>query len=72
MTIATQLMSKLSRLSEDQQRVVLEYVDNLAGDAKKPLVSPYGICADLRFDLPFEEFQKNRQEMWGTGTDEEL
>jgi hypothetical protein len=72
MTTAVQLMSKLSRLTEDQQREVLAYVESLTDATKKPRVNPHGICADLRSDLPFHEFQKNRQEMWGNATDMEL
>ena len=72
MTTAVQLMSKLSRLTEAQQRDVLEYVEKLTEAAKQPLLNPYGSCADLRSDLAFEEFQKNRQEMWGQATDREL
>ena len=75
MTTAIQLMSKLSRLSEDQQRIVLQYVENLVADAKKTPVNPfnpYGFCADLRSDLSLEEFQRNRQEMWGSTSDEEF
>lgn len=71
MTTAVQLMSKLSRLTENQQRAVLEYVEKLAEETKTPPVNPYGSCADLRSDLPFEEFQKNRQAMWGQATDKE-
>lgn len=35
-------------------------------------IDPYGICADIRSDLSFDEFQKNRQELWGNSTDEEI
>jgi hypothetical protein len=31
----------------------------------EPWHGPYGCYADLRTNLSFEEFQKNRQEMWG-------
>ena len=72
MTTAVRLMSKLSQLTEDQQRDVLDYVEKLTGGTKKPLLNPHGSCADLRSDLPFDEFQKNRQEMWGQATDREL
>jgi hypothetical protein len=72
MTTAVRLMSKLSRLTEDQQRSVLDYVEKLTDVAKEPLLNPHGSCADLRSDLPFDEFQKNRQEMWGHASDMEL
>jgi hypothetical protein len=73
MTTAIRLMSKLSRLTEDQQRDVLDYVEKLTtDDTKKPPLNPHGSCADLRSDLPFDEFQKNRQEMWGNATDVEF
>jgi hypothetical protein len=72
MTITGQIITKLTRLTDEQQRRVLEYVERLEGNATKPTVDPYGSCADLRTDLPFEEFQKNRQEMWGDATETEL
>jgi cell division protein FtsX len=65
MTTAVRLMSKLSRLTEDQQRDVLEYVEKLPDVAKVSLLNPHGSCADLRSDLPFDEFQKNREEISG-------
>jgi hypothetical protein len=72
MTTAAQLMSKLSCLTEDQQREVLAYVEKLTDEAKRPRVNPHGICADLRTDLSFHEFQQIRREMWGNATDMEL
>lgn len=72
MTVATQVMLELQSLPEEQQRQVLKYVERLKAEAKKPPVDPYGACADLRTDLPFEEFQKNRWEMWGDATEKEL
>ena len=72
MTIGLSLMSKLSRLSEEQQRVVLEYVEKLGAGTAKGMLDPHGICADLRSDLSWDEFQRNRQEMWGAATDSEL
>jgi hypothetical protein len=71
MTITGQVITKLARLTDEQQRAVLEYVERLESNAKKPALDPYGACADLRTDLPFEEFQKNRQEMWGDATEKE-
>ena len=71
-TIAGQLLTKLYALSEEQRRKVLQYAQQLESQAKKPALDPYGSCADLRTDLPFEEFQKNRQEMWGDATDKEI
>ncbi len=37
--------------------------------AEKHPVDPYGICADIRSDLSFDEFQKNRHELWGSSKD---
>jgi hypothetical protein len=72
MTTMGQLLAKLAQLTEEQQRQVLAYIEHLQGEATKPLFDPYGMCADLRTDLPFEEFKKNRQEMWGNATEMEL
>lgn len=72
MTVAEQVMLKLAALTEEQQRQVLGFIDKLEPRPKQPLADPYGTCADLRTDLPFEEFQKGRQEMWGHATDQEL
>ncbi len=72
MSTALQLMTMVSRLSEDQQRDVLSYAEKLAGGHKTRPVDPHGICADLRCDLSFDEFQKNRQEMWGSATEKEI
>jgi hypothetical protein len=72
MTIATQVYLKLHRLSHEQQIQVLEFVENLEPTPKKPLVDFHGALADARADLSFEEFKKNRQEMWGESTDKDL
>lgn len=71
MTRATRVYLKLNTLSEQQQQEVLEFVENLPVTPKVPLIDPYGTCADLRTNLSFEEFKKNRQEMWGNATDKE-
>ncbi len=72
MTTPMQVVEKLQALSEEQQRCVLEFIEKLEQRPKQTLSDPYGVCADLRMDLPFEEFQKNRKEMWGDATDKEL
>ena len=63
MTTSVQIFSKLSRLNEDQQRDVLAYVDKLTVEITKLSVNLHGICADLRTDLSFDEFQQNRRIM---------
>lgn len=72
MTTAMQVMRKLQALPEEQQRQVLEFIDQLEARPKQPLSDPYGVCTDLRTGLSFEEFRTNRQEMWGDATDKEL
>lgn len=72
MGLAGLVVTKLSALSEEQQRQVLEFIDKLQPPCRQPLQDAYGSCADLRTDLPFEEFQKNRQEMWGDSTEQEI
>ncbi|MBI3469229.1 MAG: hypothetical protein HY000_40005 [Planctomycetes bacterium] len=72
MSMTEQIVTKLSALNEAQQREVLEFIATLECKPKAPLMDPYGMCSDLRTDMPFEEFQENRQEMWGQATNKEL
>jgi hypothetical protein len=68
MTIAEQIQTKLATLPEEQQRQVLELVEDLASRSGGPHRGAYGCCADLRTDLPFAEFKKHRQALWGNST----
>jgi hypothetical protein len=72
MTIAEEVITKLSALTDHQQQKVLEFVQTLTANAKPQLVDGYGLCADLRTDLPLSEFEQNRREMWGDAADKEL
>jgi len=75
MTVTETVIRRFFDLSEDQRYKVLGFIEKLAVNPSvrpKTLPDPYGICADIRTDLSFEEFQQNRQTLWGQSTDEEL
>ena len=63
MTIAGQVLSKLSGLSEDQQRQVLELIETMQPSPRPPLIDPYGMFAG--YDTTEEEIAEARREMWG-------
>jgi hypothetical protein len=68
MTVTETLIRRVFELSEEQKHNVLRFIENLevqSATKAKPLLDPYGICADIRTDLSFEEFQQNRQALWG-------
>jgi hypothetical protein len=75
MSVAELVVQKLQQLPEEQQRQVLAFIEQLPVEtppSHRTIRDPYGSCADLRSDLPLEEFQRNRGEMWGQATDKEL
>lgn len=75
MTVSETLIHKMLTLPEDKRRQVLEFVERLEQESTAPAERRqklYGLCSDVRSDLPFEEFRKVRDEMWGRSTDEEL
>ena len=72
MTVSEHVITRLAVLSEEQRRQVLEFITQLEPPTKTPLIDPYGLFADLRTDLSFEEFKQHRQEMWGHATDGEF
>jgi hypothetical protein len=75
MTVTETVIRRFFDLSEEQRYKVLVFIEKLAvqsANQSEPLKDPYGICADIRTDLSFEEFQQNRQTLWGQSTDEEL
>jgi hypothetical protein len=75
MTVTETLIRRVFDLSEEQKYKVLIFLEKLQAPTSpesKPLLDPYGICADIRTDLSFEEFKKNRQALWGHSTDEEI
>ena len=59
-------------LTEEQKRQVLDLVEQLTHQSVRPSFDLYGTCADLRVNLSFEEFQRNRREMWGNASDQEF
>ncbi len=75
MTVAEAVLNKLRQLPEEQQRQVLVFVEKIEAECAaqgKARSEAYACCADLRTDLPFEVFQENRRQMWGTAGNEEL
>lgn len=63
MTTAMQIMLKLQELPEEQQRLVLEFIDKLPPVSKPPLIDPYGMFAG--HETTEEEIAEARREMWG-------
>jgi len=75
MTVTETVIRRFFDLSEIQRYKVLVFIEKLAvqpANQPKHLKDPYGICADIRTDLSFDEFQQNRQTLWGQSTDGEL
>ena len=73
MTVTETLIRRLFDLSEAEKHKILIFIEKLdiSSPAKrKTLNDPYGICADIRTNLNFEAFQKNRQSLWGQSTND--
>ncbi|HEY7337272.1 MAG TPA: hypothetical protein VH639_20445 [Bryobacteraceae bacterium] len=65
MTIDEAIIEKVRVLPPEKQEIVLRYVSEMAGEARKPFRSPKGILADLDFELTEEDIAEARREMWG-------
>ncbi|MGH7173488.1 MAG: hypothetical protein ACRELF_17050 [Gemmataceae bacterium] len=63
MTTAMQIMLKLQELPEEQQRLVLEFLDKLLPVPKPPRVDLYGLWKG--YNTTEEEIAEARREMWG-------
>ena len=63
MTIATQVILKLQTLPEDQQRQVLEFIEQLPSRPPPARTPLYGLFKG--FDTTEEEIAEARREMWG-------
>jgi hypothetical protein len=63
MTVATQVMLKVQTLPEDQQRQVLEFIEQLPPRSPQPRPPLYGLFKG--FDTTEEEIAEARREMWG-------
>jgi hypothetical protein len=73
MTVTETLIRRVFELSEEKRYKVLIFIYNLrvhSATNANPLPDPYGTCADIRTNLSFEEFQQNRQALWGHSTEE--
>ena len=74
MTIAQTIIKKVLELPADKQLKLLDMVAQLEGGRKShgEYRDVEGILADVPSGLTFNDFQKNRQELWGNSTDHEL
>ncbi len=66
MSLATLLATKWPRLTEAQQRAVLEYIETLAPTHSEPPAAPpslYGLFAG--YETTEEDIAEARREMWG-------
>lgn len=70
MTIATQVMLKLQTLPEEQQRKVLEFIEQLPAGPPQPRTALYGMFRG--FDTTEEEIHEARREMWGNFPREDI
>lgn len=70
------ILDSLRRLSEQQQRSVLNFAEFLSVrlmPTRRPLKSLRGLWSNLSVDLEVSDFSEVRQEMWGEfGEDIEL
>src|SRR5205823_1790555 len=62
MTIATQVLLKLQTLPEDQQRQVLEFIEQMSLRPSPPRTPLYGLFKGC--DTTEEEIAAARREMW--------
>ena len=68
MSLTDELIRRILDLPESRRLDVLHFVDALppqpspAGGQPRKL---YGLCADLRSEATFEDFQQVRREIWG-------
>lgn len=70
MTIATQVVLKLQTLPEEQQRQVLEFIEQLPPAPQQPRIGLYGLFQG--FDTTEEEIAEARREMWGNSPPEDV
>lgn len=66
MTVTETLIQKILELPEARREEVLHFVENLGQKPEREEGRPsqlYGMCADIRSDLTFEDFKKVRQQM---------
>ncbi|MCL2640480.1 MAG: hypothetical protein FWD53_06525 [Phycisphaerales bacterium] len=73
MTLAQTIIQKVLELPADKQLKVLDVVSQLEGrKSQREYRDAEGLLADVPSGLTFDDFQKNRQEMWGSSSDHEL
>ncbi|MFB2978383.1 DUF2281 domain-containing protein [Microseira sp. BLCC-F43] len=67
MNIEQAVLEKLRQLPVDKQQELLDFVEFLYQkmQAKPPLRSVRGLCADLKVDITEEDIALARKEMWG-------
>ena len=76
MTLAETIIKRVLELPADKQLKLLNVVSQLEGEGKEgkgksrgEYRDVEGILADAPSGLTFEDFKKNRQELWGSSTD---
>ena len=63
MSVTELVVRKLSALTDDQQRRVLEFITKLEPKPKQPLLDPFGMFAG--HDTSEQQIAAARREMWG-------
>jgi len=65
-TIEGEIPEKVRTLPPEKQSELLEMANSLSSEsqAKAPLISPKGLWAGLDIDLPADDFDELRREIW--------
>lgn len=74
MSTESSVIEKILSLTPEQQRDVLEYVEQMlqSGSANPPRRSMLGIWADLGVKISEEDIAEARREMWGNFPREDI
>jgi len=66
MTLPEAILERLSQLSQEDQKRVLEFVERLPVEAKTghKIKNPWGLFSDRGIRLSAEEIDEARREMW--------
>lgn len=65
MSMEKSVLEKLLKLPVDKQKEVLDFVESLERQARRPRRSLKGLWADLAVQISDEDFEEARREMWG-------
>jgi hypothetical protein len=58
------IVEKARALPSDKQRQVLDLLESLEDQGRRPLKDPAGLLADLEMDLGDEDLAEVRKEIW--------